>query len=637
MLERRCGNAAPIWSREDLTQRLGLILIAVSLIIILLIVFLLTFSSRQKRLTSMLMEGRTLAGMVADYSEKTALGSKDAERVLKIMDFLGEKHGLIYSMILDREGRVVFHSDSDQIGIRVSDPVGIRAVTSNNPLHQTYRDPVTRYRIHEFSRPIFKGGRRSGTVRLGFSEGRSPWIQEGDLRQLSLIAILVFLLVPIFYYLVRYSLRPLFSLNHEMQSLLEKNEFRAIPVEQEGELGRLVGRFNQVIAHLRERNDALQLFCEEIEISNSVLTYEKERIELVIDHLQEGVVVVNVTGNVILINREMTLLFGLKQKEVIGRPLTECLEQEEILSWLSEEKFEKGSVTQRNLEISIDRSHGERILRLTSIPLSGSDGKCLGTLIVARDMTARKLSERNQSEFIAHVSHELRTPLTTIKSYVELLSDNDVSDEKTRYEFYNIINGETDRLARLIENLLNISKIEMGSLMVRKDLLKTREFFSDLVESIESQAVNKRISLHTDLPEKMTSLMADKDLLRVAVLNILSNAIKYTPSGGSVTLTAVEEDDFLKVEISDTGYGISEEDLPKIFGKFFRSSDRNIRKETGNGLGLALSKEIVQLHHGELTVSSTIGQGTSFTLILPREEDPRIRGYEGSLDTLVKG
>jgi signal transduction histidine kinase len=217
-----------------------------------------------------------------------------------------------------------------------------------------------------------------------------------------------------------------------------------------------------------------------------------------------------------------------------------------------------------------------------------------------------------------------------------MLLDDEISDENTKVEFYNTLNLEADRLTRLIENLLNLSKIEIGSLMIEKDLVKSLDFFEDIVRSIQSQAVSKRINLETIFPDKLTSLVVDKELFRVAVLNILGNAIKYTPAGGTVTFQVEEEQGQMRIEIRDTGYGISEEELPHIFGKFFRSADKDIKQQTGNGLGLALCQEIMHLHQGEISVTSKKGEGSQFSLHMPMDESPRIKGYQDNFEVVAK-
>jgi signal transduction histidine kinase len=325
----------------------------------------------------------------------------------------------------------------------------------------------------------------------------------------------------------------------------------------------------------------------------------------------------------------------LPSQEVIGKTIQDCFDNEELLSFIEVNQFNGNGFTQKNLDVSLKQFGKEQILHISYLPLLSSEESVLGNVIIVKNITAAQLAKENQSDFIAHVAHELRTPLTTITSYVEMLMDDEVSDRDTKIDFYNTINDEANRLARLISNLLNISKIETGSLTINKDMIKTREFLEDIVHSIEPQAISRNINLESILPDKLSALVVEKDLLRVSILNILGNAIKYTPKGRSITFKVVENDNHIEVNISDTGYGISEEELPHIFDKFFRSSDEQIKQHTGNGLGLALSREIIRLHDGKIEVSSKLGQGTQFKLTLPREDSPRISNYNKQLSSLI--
>jgi PAS domain S-box-containing protein len=417
---------------------------------------------------------------------------------------------------------------------------------------------------------------------------------------------------------------------------MEHNEFRKIQVDFEGGVGKLVQRFNRLVALMNERHEKLSDSYNDVEFSNKILAYEKERIESILDNLRDGILVTNAEGRVILVNRDFETLMNCKKPSLLDRSLEQVFEHEAILSMIQREKTQQELFAPRNTEVSVKGAGGEQILRISYLPLLNSDEEIVGTMIVTRDITAEKQVENNQAEFIAHVSHELRTPLTTIKSYVEMLLDDEISDENTKVEFYNTLNLEADRLTRLIENLLNLSKIEIGSLMIEKDLVKSLDFFEDIVRSIQSQAVSKRINLETIFPDKLTSLVVDKELFRVAVLNILGNAIKYTPAGGTVTFQVEEEQGQMRIEIRDTGYGISEEELPHIFGKFFRSADKDIKQQTGNGLGLALCQEIMHLHQGEISVTSKKGEGSQFSLHMPMDESPRIKGYQDNFEVVAK-
>lgn len=201
-----------------------------------------------------------------------------------------------------------------------------------------------------------------------------------------------------------------------------------------------------------------------------------------------------------------------------------------------------------------------------------------------------------------------------------MLMDGEIEDLELQKEFYNTIHEQTNRLADMVKNLLNISKMEMGSLTLNKGLVKTDWFFGDCIESIEASASEKNITIEKNKPDIFPNLMADKDLLKTAIINILGNALKYTPPNGSITLEISEQDKMVVFDISDTGYGISAEELPHIFEKFYRSSDPQIADQDGSGLGLATTAEIVHLHGGEIDVQSEPGSGTHFTIKLPMED-----------------
>jgi PAS domain S-box-containing protein len=517
----------------------------------------------------------------------------------------------------------------------LTDPLTVRAASSSNPLQQVYKEPDTDTTIHAFSRPIYSGGNKVGSVRLGFSPDIHPLFSDSDIRSLLLVATLVFSLVPTFYYLMRRSMSSLVSLDSQLKYVLEKKEFSKIKVPSKSGAGKLVDKFNRVISYFKDKYESLRISYEDIEVANKVLSYEKEKVESIIDNISDGIIVTDAVGSVKLVNRSMAHLVNLSRDDVIGHTIQDCFDNQDILSFIERNQGNGSASSQKNMEITLKQFDRETIVRISYLPLLSQEESFLGTIITAQDITEQKMAQHNQSDFIAHVAHELRTPLTTIKSYVEMLMDDEVSDRDTKIDFFNTITDETNRLSRLISNLLNIAKIEMGSLTIQKDLIKSREFLEDIVKSIESQAMSKHIKLDSIVPDKLTPLVMEKDLLRVSILNILGNAIKYTPEGGSVTFKVEEDDSHMTIDIFDTGYGISEEELPSIFDKFFRSSDEKIKEHTGNGLGLALSREIIRLHDGKIEVSSNLGQGTHFALKLPKEDSPRIGDYNKRLSPLL--
>jgi two-component system phosphate regulon sensor histidine kinase PhoR len=237
-----------------------------------------------------------------------------------------------------------------------------------------------------------------------------------------------------------------------------------------------------------------------------------------------------------------------------------------------------------------------------------------GVVAVMHDVTNEREVAKLKSDFVSHVSHELRTPLASIKAYVELLIDGEAQDDATKREFYEVIQNESNRLGRLIDNLLNISKIESG--LVKPDLrpMCLNGIIRDAVEAILPHAARKKIKIHERLAPATYQASADRDMLYQAVLNLLSNAVKYTLDGGEVTVETVLDPARRKViaRVSDTGVGIPPKELPFIFDKFYRA-EASSRMAQGSGLGLALVKRIVEsVHGGRLVVESETAKGSVF-------------------------
>ena len=220
---------------------------------------------------------------------------------------------------------------------------------------------------------------------------------------------------------------------------------------------------------------------------------------------------------------------------------------------------------------------------------------------------------------MAQATHELRTPLTNIGLYVERAIDLAEEDIADRAECLNVINDEVLRLNRLVGEVLSVSEIEAGSLSIRRDDVKLDQLVEDLRESFTRQAEKKEITLAFDLPPKLPTLQGDRDKIALALHNLLGNAVKYTPAGGEVTVTAAEVQGSIELSVADTGIGIGPDDLPRVFDKFYRAKDERLATIDGSGLGLALAREVIRLHHGDITVKSTLNEGSTFTLTLPVE------------------
>ena len=224
-------------------------------------------------------------------------------------------------------------------------------------------------------------------------------------------------------------------------------------------------------------------------------------------------------------------------------------------------------------------------------------------------MTQQKLTEKTRDQFIDAATHELRTPLSNIKAYAETLATSKEIAVEEQKEFCNIINSEVTRLARFVDDLLSISSMEAGSIVIERQRTISSRLFEEVIAKVQPLMNRRSIEFDVQLPSKMADLQLDKDKIVAVLVNMLGNAAKYTPKKGRVSLRVKLDESQLQIAVEDTGVGISAEELPKVFDKFFRSSDPRVREETGTGLGLSLAREVIRMHGGDITVESQLDQG----------------------------
>ncbi len=236
-------------------------------------------------------------------------------------------------------------------------------------------------------------------------------------------------------------------------------------------------------------------------------------------------------------------------------------------------------------------------------------------LIVFRDISREFLAKHAGAEFVSHVSHELKTPLNTLGAYSELLLGYASLTEAERVDAVNVIHGEVERMTRLINNLLNISKAETGTLQLVRTRVKMHDLLQDVFDSMSSVALGKGIELELKIPPDLGSARLDKEMFRIAINNLISNAIKYSNPGGKVTLSARNlDDDQRQISVRDQGIGIAPDECEKVFLKYYRVGNSETASRSGHGLGLYLAKQIIELHHGSITVNSELGKGTEFII-----------------------
>jgi len=345
------------------------------------------------------------------------------------------------------------------------------------------------------------------------------------------------------------------------------------------------------------------------------------QINWIIEGLTEPVLMVNQYGEITLMNPAAVKLLGLHGVSE-GTPLDSGLNCDSLVQLLHETRRRKLKST-RLAEIELEDPDSEKHwYRVTVNTVSegeheGASDCGFGAVAVMRDISGYKAIQRRNAEFVSAVSHEMKTPLAGIKAYTELLADGEAEDEETRDEFLGVISGQADRLQRLIDNLLNLARIEAGVVSVSKKPRSLNDLLDEAAAIVQPTAEQKQITLKVELSPMYLGVLADRDMILQAAINLLSNAIKYTPDGGTVTLRSRMSDREVHFEVEDTGVGLSTEDCEMVFEKFYRVK-KDQKMASGTGLGLPLAKHIVEdVHSGTLTVKSELGKGSTFMIALP--------------------
>ncbi|MBZ4686427.1 MAG: two-component system, OmpR family, phosphate regulon sensor histidine kinase PhoR [Clostridia bacterium] len=363
-----------------------------------------------------------------------------------------------------------------------------------------------------------------------------------------------------------------------------------------GELGKYI---NIMTATLREKID---------EISQ-----QKSRLENILNTMVSGVIVLDYHGMVKIINPAAEEIFGISGLISEGKHNLEVIRHyglnEKIKQCLKEEKT-------IDYEFTIFHPE-EKILQCYLAPVY-RDKEIAGATLVFHDITTLRRLEKMRADFVANASHELRTPLTAIKGYAETLLDGALEDEKISRKFVTIINKEADRLMKLVEELLTLSRVESNGSEINLESVDIRAVIKAVSEEMKQRFSDKNISLSLGLPEKLAAVKANSNRIKQVMVNLLDNALKYTPEGGSVTVRAYEEDEDVMISVKDTGIGIPPKDIPRLFERFYRVDKGRSRQLGGFGLGLSIVKHIVHSFGGEIGVESTVNEGSTFWFRLPK-------------------
>jgi PAS domain S-box-containing protein len=355
---------------------------------------------------------------------------------------------------------------------------------------------------------------------------------------------------------------------------------------------------------------------------------EKRELEQTFQSLLAGVVVVGRTGRMMLMNAAARNILGVSTDENMGRPMEEIIHNSEVAELVNTALRSREDQSQ---ELSIGSDHSERIYQIQTAMVRNEDNQLMGVVAIFNDITELRNIERMKTDFVSTVSHELRTPLTSIKGFVRTLLDDTEGyyDGETRHEFYGIIDQECDRLTRLISDLLNVSRIEAGRpLQLNWQPVEVPQVVKKVVANQLSYTDRHQIQVEMD--DDLPTITADQDKLDQILTNLLNNAIKYSPEGGTISLKVKRNGDKVTFDVSDPGIGIPPEHLPKVFQRFHRVDTGDTRKAGGTGIGLYLVKHLVEAHGGEIGVESEVGKGSTFSFSLPEQPPEEVMAAQAA-------
>jgi two-component system phosphate regulon sensor histidine kinase PhoR len=374
----------------------------------------------------------------------------------------------------------------------------------------------------------------------------------------------------------------------------------------------LIGRTfaRRLTKPFEEITTAANRMAADLETKLSEISEDRARLQTILSSMVEGVLVLDRDSKIVLLNAAIERMFHLEGSNVLGRPLIEVFRHRQL-----------HQLVQRALESASEQTEEIMMLmpeeRMFAVHASISEKGGIAAVLVFHDVTKLKRLERVRKDFVANVSHELRTPLTSIKGYIEALLDGAKEDPRKCEDFLGIIQKHTDQLNALLSDLLQLSTIESGQYQWRRGAVSVSDLIGKAVHLLRPLAEKKGQAISTRPVEGVGSVTGDADKLTEVLINLIDNAIKYTPEGGRITVEARQTESAVEIAVGDTGLGIPFKEIPRIFERFYRVDRARSREVGGTGLGLSIVKHIVEAHGGKVSVESRVGKGSRFVVTLP--------------------
>ena len=560
--------------------------------------------------------GRASARLTLDY-----LRHGEAH-LQSLLDELTSQSGAAYCAVLSKTGVYLAHSAPELVGQPAAEHEG-NTEQWGDTLRLEYVDPRGNP-IDEYRVPLAVGGKLFGTLVYGVAQP-GVWAYVASAAQHAPLAFLgPAACMAIGAVLLNRMVRPVADIEQQLYRVAMSPSVEGCDLSPVAGHGVAAMGWNRVVNHRAAGSQTIELGQQ---IQQSLVKGRQGRLDGVLNSIPDGVATTDAAGRLTYTNLPMATILGMN--DIVGATevshaanaapkLAELLIDGWQLSLsdalLAADNQDRPVVT----ELSRIEDGQRRVVRVARHPIcivGGVHHECHVWII--RDVTQQKLAEEMRDSFVDTATHELRTPLANIKAYAETLALADMIDVEQQKQFLNTINSEATRLARFVDDLLSVSSMEVGSMTLNKQVTELHRMLNEVLAKIKPQIEEKRLTFEVSIPEKLPEPRIDKDKIATVLVNLLGNAVKYTPAGGRVAFRVHATDQNLEIGVEDTGVGIAENELPKVFDKFFRSDDPRVQEQTGTGLGLALVQEVVRLHGGRVSVESEIDKGSTFQIVLP--------------------
>lgn len=530
------------------------------------------------------------AQLVGDACE-AYLEGKEIEKIDALADRLGNKSGSRIT-IIDASGVVLGDSKRDPTTMENhgNRPEVLEALAGGSGSSIRYSTTMECDMMY-VAVPIVVDGKVAGVARVSLplaevneSLGHVNRMIIGGTAVAATVAILLAVQIS------RATTRPINKLTQMSNRMAHGELDQKIEVTSRDEVGKLAEAFNLMATRLKEMV--------------ALLTNERDKMAAILSTIDDGILLVDNESRVAVVNRAAQKLFRLSSDKMVGLTFIEVVRDHELDSIL-----QQCLKTREQQTGVVEIEPGRRFLKVIATPLDS------GSLVLVQDISELRRLETVRRDFISNISHELRTPLASLKVLVETLQGGAIEDRAVAHDFLRKIDMEVDRLAQMVDELGELSRIESGQVSLNIEPVDVGGVAKRVAERLKPQAERGGINLDIDIPSTLARALADEERVEQVLVNLVHNAIKFTPPGGRVTISANVEGDSILISVADTGVGIAADELPRIFERFYKAD--KARAGGGTGLGLSIARHIVEAHSGRIWAQSTEGKGSTFTFSLP--------------------